>query len=224
MSLSTAKSAAGRHGVQLGYNLLTIMAGVAILGLGFAYGIDALSRMKHQKAATGDERKLTRTMAGKDLEIPAFWFRFDEQKVEGFAKQIDLTLDLPLGKDGASARIEVSLVPQSRARPSASLLDGVYLHQFSKQQLSGPPGLIGKPLTGAEGFENETVWYDPLSANPFVAKCIAPITADQPGRCLRTVPLIKGMAAVYTFDSDILANWRQFDAEMTSRFKQIGVF
>lgn len=224
MPLSTVKSSHGNHGVQLVYNLLTIAAGLAIVGLGFAYGVDALSRLQHQKPAMGDERKLTRTMAGKDLEIPASWFRFDEQKVEGFAKQIDLTLALPLGKDGAPARIEVSLVPQSRVRPSASLLDGVYLHQFSSEQLAGPPGLIGKPLTGAGGFENETVWYDPLSANPFVAKCLAPVSADQPARCLRTVVLIKGMAAIYAFDTDILANWRSFDAEMTSRFSQIGVF
>ena len=221
-SAHLTKAADSPPAVQLGYNLLTIGIGMLVLGLGLAYTIDAFSRGKTQPLA--DERTLTRTMGDKTLKIPASWFRYAEQKVEGFANQIDLSLDLPIGKDGAPARIEVSLVPQSRARPSASLLDGVYLHQFLNDQLSGPPGLIGKPLKGQEGFANETVWYDPLSAVPFAAKCMTPVNAGEPERCLRTVVLIKGMAAVYSFDADVLANWRDFDVQMKPRLQKIGVF
>ena len=67
------------------------------------------------------------------------------------------------------------------------LLDGVYLHQFEDKQLTGPPGLVGKPLTASEGFAGETVWYDALSADPFVAKCLAPVAPGEPTQCLRTV-------------------------------------
>lgn len=224
--MSTAhatKPTGAPHGVQLGYNLLTIIIVAAGIGLGLAYGIDALARDKSHGLATSDEQTLTRTMGDKNLEIPASWFRYGEQKVEGFANQVDLSLELPLGKDGAPARIEVTLLPQSRARPSASLLDGVYLHQFSTEQLSGPTGLVGKPLRGMDGFEDETVWYDPLSAAPFAAKCIAPLKAGEPDRCLRTVLLVKGMAAVYAFDAEVLGNWQKFDAEMAPRLKRIGI-
>ena len=75
---------------------------------------------------------------------------------------------------------------------------------FKADQLSGPPGLVGKPMSAEDGYANETVWYDPLAASPFVAKCQAPIAPDQPGHCLRTVYLGPGVAAVYTFDEDVL--------------------
>ena len=107
-------------------------------------------------------------------------------------------------------------------RPSASLLDGVYLHQFQQAQLTGPVGLIGKPLQAGDGYEGETVWYDPLTSSPFVAKCQAPIVEDAPGKCLRSVYLGPGIAAVYAFDQDVLTNWRKFDAELHPLLDKIG--
>jgi hypothetical protein len=66
------------------------------------------------------------------------------------------------------------------------------------------------------------VWYDAISAAPFVAKCIAPVAEGQPGRCIRTVYLGPGIAAIYSFDEDVLANWRLFDAAVQPSLKQIG--
>ena len=93
----------------------------------------------------------------------------NDQSGGGFAKEIDLRVTLPLGAKGADAAIDISLMPRSRVRPSASLLDGVYLHQFMPEQLSGPPGLVGKPMMATEGYEGETVWYDPIGQSPFAA-------------------------------------------------------
>ena len=104
----------------------------------------------------------------------------------------------------------------------SSLLDGVYLHQFMPEQLTGPPGLIGKPLVATEGYANETVWYDAINASPFVAKCIAPVAEGEASRCIRTVYLGPGIAAVYSFDEDVLASWRKFDAALDVPLKQIG--
>ena len=89
-------------------------------------------------------------------------------------------------------------------------------------ELSGPPGLVGKPLYGTEGYEGETVWYDALSSDPFVTKCVAPADGRGPSRCLRTVALTAGIAAVYAFDSDVLPAWRSFDPEMKKWLGQIG--
>jgi hypothetical protein len=167
---------------------------------------------------------LTRTIGGKDLEIPQSWFRYAEQRVEGFAKQIDLQLVLPLGPDAAPAIIEVTLMPRSRVRPSARLLDGVYLHQFqSAERNDGPLGLIGKPLQQKDGFEGETVWYDPLSVDPFVAKCVTPVAEGTEARCLRSVYLGPGLAAVYAFSVDVLENWKQFDPELRAQLARIGI-
>lgn len=206
---------------SIAFNLGGILVAVALLGIGLAYGLDS-ARRQHRAAASEDTATVTRTLAGHEYDIPLNWFRFEEQKTEGFADQIDLRFLLPLGAEGMLREVDVQLIPRSRARPSAGLLDGVYLHQFLPKQLQGPPGLVGKPLAPKEGFEDETVWYDALSANPFVAKCMAPIAGEGPSRCLRTV-LFADIAAVYAFDAEVLENWRNFDPYMLELLGRIGI-
>lgn len=206
------------NGHPLGFNFAVIALVVAIAGLAFAYGVNALVKARH----VPETGAVTRTLGGHDLTIPVAWLREDSERSEGFAKQVELGLKLPLGPSAAMREIGVTLLPRSRARPSASLLDGVYLHQFMPEQSSGPPGLIGKPLMPVDGYANETVWYDALSASPFVAKCMAPVTEAQPGRCLRTIYLGPGIAAVYSFDADVMENWRAFDAALYPALRQIG--
>jgi len=206
----------------VGFNLAAIAVAVALLGLGVAYLIDAAGRGTRMPAHRLDtETTLTRTLGGTDFEIPLSWFRYEEQRIEGFAKQIDLRFELPLGPEAKLEPVDVTLLPRSRVRPSAALLDGVYLHQFLPEQLTGPPGLVGKPLKPEEGYEDETVWYDALSAEPFVAKCSKPVAPKASGQCLRTVFLGPGTAAVYSFPEAALANWRQFDTMVNARLKQI---
>ena len=216
---SPAAAAAAQHeSHSVGFNLAVIAVAVALLGLGVAYAIDAAGRGGRETAASS----VSRTLGGRDLRIPVLWLREDAQRAEGFAKQVVLAVKVALGPEQEAREIDLTLLPRSRVRPSASLLDGVYLHQFMPEQLSGPPGLIGKPLIAKDGFEGETVWYDALSASPFVAKCLAPIAEGEPARCIRTVYLGPGIAAVYSFDEDVLVNWRRFDAELHPLLKQIG--
>ena len=217
MSAPDPAAPAKDSGHSVGFNLGAIALIVAVAGLGLAYAIDAAGR-----AQPAPSEPVSRTLGGHDLIVPASWLREDAERSEGFAKQIEIRLVLPLGPQAAAREIDVTLLPRSRVRPSASLLDGVYLHQFMPDQLDGPPGLIGKPLVAAEGFASETVWYDPISPAPFVAKCIAPIAQGSPGRCIRTVLLAPGIAAVYAFDEDVLVNWRQFDAELRPKLAGIG--
>jgi hypothetical protein len=202
------------------YNLGIIALGCAVLGLAAAYALDAAGRTSPTPA--GSWVTIVTTVAGRELAIPRAWFRHDEQAVEGFADQVELEIDLPIGADGGPAAIEVTLIPRSRARPSSSLLDGVYLHQFAPEELSGPPGLVGKPLLGKEGFAGETVWYDALSADPFVAKCMVPVVEEGPTRCIRTV-FYEGIAAVYAFDAEVLPRWRDFDPAIEAKLAEMGI-
>jgi hypothetical protein len=207
---------------NLAFNLAAIAVLMALLGLGAAYLIDGASRgARTQPHRLDDETTLTRTLGGTDLEIPRSWFRYEEQQVEGFAKEIDLRLELDFA-DNVRLPVDITLLPRSRVRPSASLLDGVYLHQFMDEQLNDPPGLVGKPLRPTEGYADETVWYDPLSAEPFVAKCSEPIAGQAAGQCLRTVYLGQGIGAIYTFPEAALHYWRDFDALVGERLKRIG--
>ena len=211
------------HQNSMGFNLAGIAVLVSLLGVGAAYLIDAAGRdARAQPHRLDAETTFTRTLGGKDLEIPRAWFRHEEQRVEGFAKEIDLRLELPLGAEGRLLPVDVTLVPRSRVRPSASLLDGVYLHQFLPEQLSGPPGLVGKPLAPTGGYAHETVWYDALAANPFVAKCSAAVSERTGGQCLRTVYLGPGIAAIYGFPEAALQHWREFDPLLDERMKQVG--
>jgi hypothetical protein len=206
---------------SLVYNLGAMALGAAMLGLGLAYGIDALGRGNAASAEmASDEPLVGRSLSGRPLTIPKSWLASGAEHSTGFAKQIDLVFTLPL--DAGTTQVAVTLLPRSQVRPSSSLLDGVYLHQFMPEQISGPLGLVGKPLIAADGYAGETVWYDPISPRPFVTKCIDAVTATTASRCLRSVNLGTGIAAVYDFDIALLESWREFDAEMEARLKRIG--
>jgi hypothetical protein len=224
MTLDSAAKRPIAEPASIGFNIVAIMLVLLLGGVALAYAIDAVRREQREplhRADTGTE--LTRTLAGRELSIPRSWFRYPEQAADGFARQIDLHLALPLGPGGALRGIEVTLLPRSAVRPSARLLDGVYLHLFEPAEVEGPPGLVGKPLRGREGYAGEVVWYDPISADPFAAKCRTIVSADAPPSCLRTVHLAPGIGAIYTFGADVLANWRDFDALMRVRFERMGV-
>ena len=203
--------------------MAAIMLVIALLGLAATYGVTALLHHEPAAAPPSDAGpRETRTLLGKTLDIPASWFRDATPAGQGFSSQIDLRLELPLGHNGALRPIEVMLLPLSQVRASASLLDGVYLHQFLPEELSGPAGLVGKPLDDTEGYANETVWYDALSPDPFVAKCMAAPDDTGPAECLRTVALGGGIAAVYSFPADVLDDWKQFDPQMRTWLARIG--
>tara|TARA_R110002124_G_scaffold63350_48_gene173610 strand:+ start:12482 stop:13159 length:678 start_codon:yes stop_codon:yes gene_type:complete len=210
------------HG--LAYNMAGIAVLVLFLAVGLAYLIDDLGRLARAPVPTlSDGKPISQTMSGRELTIPTAWFRFGEQIRSGFTDQIDLRVMLT-GADGTPVPVDVTLLPRSRARTSASLLDRVYLHQFTDETLGGVPGLIGKPMQDQNGYAGESVWYDALSPNPFVAKCLQAVGADGTQQCVRTVYLPGGMAAIYAFDAKILQTWRQFDPEMEQWLTRIGAF
>ena len=196
------------------YNLAGLALLILLGAVGVAYWIDGMSRQGRQPSPSlADEHVVHQAISGRELEIPASWFRNGQQSRTGFASQIDLLVKL--SPEGVKPfDVNVSLVPPSRARTSAALLDRVYLHQFGEETLSGVVGLVGKPITGP-GYAGEVVWYDALSPNPFVAKCIEPVEPEAATQCVRTVYLPSGIAAVYTFEESALAAWRSFDAEMS---------
>ncbi|ODT67837.1 MAG: hypothetical protein ABS75_22600 [Pelagibacterium sp. SCN 63-23] len=224
MSTSPARAEApeSSHG-SLAYNLAGIAVLALVLAVGLAYFIDQAGRSSRPALpALTDGDPLIQTIAGRELAIPASWFRYGEQMKAGFATQVDLTFALDLAGGQVATPVEVMLVPRGRARASSTLLDAVYLHQFDEGTIGGVPGLVGKPLLPAEGYSGETVWYDALSPNPFVAKCMSPVEPKRPGQCLRTVHLPSGLAALISFEATALPFWRRFDDEMALWLGQIG--
>ena len=210
---------------SLGFNLGAIAALVLLVAVGAGYLVDSLDRQSRTTLPhLSDGEPIIQTIAGKQLSIPTRWFRYGEQLKAGFTNQIDLRLTMSVDDGALSVPVDVTLLPRSRARTSASLLDNVYLHQFSDDTAGGIPGLIGKPMVSTNGISSETVWYDALSPNPFVAKCMAAVSPDAPSQCVRTVYLTSGIAAIYAFDATALQSWRDFDTAMERWLTPIGAW
>lgn len=200
-------------------SVLYAIAGVALIvslaGLSLAYG----ARAYFDAVATGTvEPELTAshiiTVGAQPYVVPAALMADPMQRRDGFAERLDLVLALPLAQDGLS-EAAITIVPRGRMRTSATLLDSVYVHQFADAQLSGVAGLVGKPLENDAGTQGETVWYDPLTANPFVAKCMTPVAENVEARtCLRVLTLSDRNTAVVSFEPSALGNWRLFDARI----------
>lgn len=208
---------------SVGYTMGVIMLAVTMVALSGAYGIVTwLHGSLNLSGRSDSAATVERTLVGHRLLIPAGWLKGDEAQAEGFSSRVEFKVDLPLGAGESDRPIDVTLLPLSAIRPSASLLDGVYLHQFMPNELAGPAGLVGKPLYATEGYAGETVWYDALSQHPFVAKCSDPPDGVGPAQCLRTVALPGGIGAIYVFDSEALEGWKHFDPRMSAVFKQIG--
>jgi len=127
---------------SLGFNLAGIAVLVLLLAVGAAYVVDILG--KNSRTAPpdlADHATVAIAVGGKELTIPTSWFRYGEQLRGGFVNEIDLHVVLRAA-DGAAIPVDVTLLPRSRVRPSNILLDGVYLHQFGEDTLSGVPGLV----------------------------------------------------------------------------------
>lgn len=225
MSTQTAPVAGRNAPHSLAYNLAGITVLVLLLAVGAAYLIDEMGRAARTPApALTDRNPISQTISGRELSIPTAWFRYGEQIRDGFTNQIDLrVMFAPAGSDIAMP-VDVTLLPRSRARTSSSLLDGVYLHQFTDETLGGVAGLVGKPMRESNGYSGESVWYDAISPNPFVAKCLEAASTDGVSQCVRTVHLPSGIAAIYAFDATVLQSWRQFDAEMERWLTSIGAW
>ena len=216
-----ATSAPPRPAVAFHMAMITLAAGFAAVLA--AYGVETWSHDdKAPLALTDAGPTVELSIAGHPVTVPAAWLASGDLGEAGFVSEIKLRVALPLGPEASPVAVEVTLLPRSRVRPSAALLDGVYLHQFASEQEQGPVGLVGKPLAGGGGFGGETVWYDPLSPNPFVAKCLEPATPAAPSNCVRFVYLNSGIAAVYAFDAGLLTQWQRFDGEMGKWLERMG--
>jgi hypothetical protein len=221
MHPASTKSGSSHTGVA--YNLAAIALIILIISLGLAYLIDQIGRK--DTATTPDRADTalkTQTVGGRELAIPQTWFRTANEIEEGFSQQVELKFALQFERAKSQTLVDVTLLPLTRARASSALLDTVYVHQFQGALLQTVPGLVGKTLKPADGYAGEVVWYDALASQPFVAKCSTAPTPERPSRCVRTVHLPSGLAAIVSFNEAALTHWREFDSQMALWLDQIG--
>lgn len=221
MHTASTKPGPSRPGVA--YNLAAIALVILLLALSAAYLIDRAGRTDTSRLPDrADASRITQTVAGRELTIPQTWLRAGEAPEQGFSQQVDLKFALNFERTKSATLVDVTLLPLTRARASSVLLDTVYVHQFQGALLQTVPGLVGKTLKPADGYAGEVVWYDALAPRPFVAKCSTAPSPERPNRCVRTVHLPSGLAAIVSFNEAALTHWREFDSQMALWLDQIG--
>ena len=206
------------------FNLTAIALLHALAGLAFAYWLILINRPNMSpQPSTFKAPFVSHNVTGVTLVLPEQWLIATAKGDGSDNETLNVGLSLRFEEKGDLENLGLWIVPANRVESSAQLLDTVYIHEFTMRQTGGKAGLIGKPLKGEEGYENETVWYDPLSANPFVAKCTdRPAAPDFPD-CIRTVKPGHGLAITYQFNHRILQYWRTFDATLSPILGRTGL-
>jgi hypothetical protein len=214
-------AAPSRDFTSIAYNIGFLLVIAACAGLALAYWLNTTTRTRLAPAIAQDAADLEITISGQKLSVPPSWVRVSAQRQSGFADELDLRL--PLGfEDGSKLALRATIVSPGKARTSAFMLDSVFLHQFEPRQLGGYPGLIGKPLKASSGYQGETVWYDALAFNPFVAKCVEPVSPDGVPSCQRVIALQDGGLLAMNFSQTWLSHWREFDQALAKALDRIG--
>lgn len=204
------------------FNLAAVTLILLMGGLGIAYLLDAYGKPVPLLGVSLFEGPFVSiNLKGTQLDIPQAWQNPATSNHEEDVPFIDLQLVMKFQPEASLTQVKIHLLPIGNSMPSATVLDSVYALRFSQQQLSEYAGLIGKPLKPEEGFKNETVWYDPISTNPFVAKCMDLGMLIPAENCLRTVQISPRFTATYQFSSDQLPFWRDFDAVMIQNLGKI---
>jgi len=208
----------------MAFNLAALALILLMAGLGIAYWLNGYAATRTQIAPSVYEAPLiTKTLANTSLQIPQAWLNILTQNSQKNVQVIDLTLKISIADQKEPIPINLRISEAIQAEPSAYLLDSVYVLRFSEAQIGDIKGLVGKPLKAQDGYESETVWYEPISDNPFVTKCIDLEGAGSALNCLRTIRINSQLSATYQFAQNQLEYWHLLDDAIIPLLRQVGI-
>lgn len=179
---------------------------------------------------------IARQIEGGEFQIPANMLRFANERIDGPASDINLALLWPtfagysldnhakfVTQSDRNPLLFVTLTSNTQVTTSARLLDRSYIHDFIGPTLKGESGLVGKKLNPQSGYESETVWYDPLSPNPFTTRCYTPENEAviRGVNCMRTIALSGTITATYRFPESLLPYWRELDSQLVANLSNL---
>ena len=201
-------------------NVLGMMVILALLGILIVYVLEFFEK----RSAAPDKQTnagISFSIAASELQAPRHWVLTDISQNESAFSAIEL--EIPILLEGVKKQISVTLLPSSKAVPSAYLLDSLYIRKFDSTASGQSFGLIIKKLRNEAGFEDEEIWYDALSSTPFVAKCLSEKLAVKTGKnCISTVLVNKRVSALIKFEQDVMSNWREFSAAIGEQLKKLN--
>ena len=204
------------------FNLAALALVLLLAGIGLAYWLNSAKSLSSLPLkSVFSEPFVSKALGSTELKIPQQWFS-DPENINLDADFVDLKLIVQFTTEAKPTPIRLHLAISQNTRPSSRLLDSVYALRFKSDEIRGVRGLVGKPLKPEDGFENETVWYDPISTDPFVAKCLDLGADSAPPLCIRTVQISPSLILTYQFYADQLVHWQKFDTIMEPFLAQIG--
>lgn len=170
-------------------------------------------------------------MDGAVLSIPRALFRFEDQHLNRPVDQIDLAVHWP-SLDGFSPARAAAFNDVSDTSPivlmaisqteneldSTARLAMIYVAAFLQDPLAAPPGLIARRLDPKAGYQNEVVFFEAGSTEPFTALCSFSDDPKMPSDCLRDINMPGGLTLSYRFRASLIGSWRALDAAMYALF------
>jgi len=209
---------------SLGFNLAALALILAMTGIGIAYWLNDYTPTVIENVPSVYEPPLVvKTLNNSTMQIPDSWLNILTQNIQENVQTIDLVLKISIAEQEEPTPFNLRISEAIRAEPSTNLLDSVYVLRFSQEQIGGINGLVGKPLRAEDGYNSETIWYEPISDNPFVAKCIDLEASGTALNCLRTIRLNSQLSATYQFAQNQLEYWHMMDDAILPLMAQIGI-
>ena len=198
-----------------GLTALTILMAASVL-------VGEIGERVKKAGFSDDPREIHLTIADTAFAIPANMIRFDSHRVGGRHERVDLafawpglrgftTVTEPLfqlsGRD--SPLVFASIIAESEAPDAAERMNSLYERFIEGDGFRGPVGLVGHRLSGISGYGDETVFYEPDAAMPFVARCTAPTDPEIPETCMSDLRISGNLLLQYRFRRGLLDDWRQ---------------
>lgn len=172
-------------------------------------------------------RPIALTISGESLTISANRIRFTDQRRGGALPRVDLAVLWPdmVGRTTANRDafalpqpetpvLQIAIEPSTVALDSAARLASVYLRYFAADPPDAalaPPvdGLVARRFVAGSPYADETLYFEPGSVHPFVARCFPRAGGDERRLCLTEISFGKGLVAAIRFPPALLADWRR---------------
>lgn len=181
-------------------------------------------------AGDGDDtapRPVALTISGEPLTIAANRIRFADQRHGGVLPRVDLAVLWPdlAGRTAANRDafalprpdapvLQIAIEPATVALDSAARLASVYVRAFAAEPPDAalaPPvdGLVARRFVPGSPYVDETLYFEPGSVHPFVARCFPRADGDERRLCLTEIGFGKSLVAAIRFPPALLADWRR---------------
>ena len=172
------------------------------------------------------------------LMLPANMIRFENQRVSGIHRSVDIyltwpgmngyseaTRDLFNRTDSVNGLIFASIAQGTMSRDMSGRFEPIYRRLIEGTPVAGPEGLLSYRMKPGIGYTNELLYVAERSGeNPYVVRCLVEAAdaahdfATRTG-CQRDVAFGEDLIVTYRFSIDLLAQWKALDEDLMARLK-----